>query len=93
MTPIDLLVLALATWYVAFVVTNPNINGPFGLLAAFRGRFSLGGLTHCKVCFAPWAAGALYLLSLTPLQPFVVVLAIAGAALMLGAYSGAGHQG
>lgn len=90
MTPFDLLILALATWYLAHALTKTR--GPFNLFATLRGRFHLGGLTSCPVCAAPWMAGALFLLGDTPLQPLVVVLAIAGGALMLGSYSGASHS-
>jgi hypothetical protein len=91
-TPFDLLILALATWYLSHVITTPSISGPYKSLALLRERVSLGGLTHCKVCFAPWAAALLFVLGHTPLQPIVVVLALAGAALMLGSFSGANHS-
>lgn len=91
MTPIDFLLLALATWYVAHAVTRTH--GPFHILERLRERVKLGGLTSCPVCLAPWAAAFLWLLWATPLQPVVAVLAVAGAALMLGSYSGANHTG
>lgn len=90
MTPFDLLILVLATWYVDHAVINTH--GPFNVFATLRGRFRLGGLTTCMVCAAPWIAAVLYLVARTPLQPLVVLLAIAGGALMLGSYSGATHS-
>lgn len=90
LSPPDLLLIALATWYLAYVVTKTS--GPFEMMGRFRFRFPLGGLTACIVCAAPWLAAALYLLYRTPLQPIVVVLALAGAALMLGSFSGASHS-
>lgn len=85
MTPFDLLRLALATWYVAYVVTKSD--GPFKVFAFIRQHLPLGGLTTCIICLSVWAAAALYLL--IPFAPGVLdVLAIAGGALMLHAYSG-----
>ena len=94
MTPFDLLILALATWYSAYAVSKTS--GPFNVMGRFRSRFPFGMRDaqgyYCIVCAAPWIAGALFLVACTPLQPIVVVLAVAGAALMLGAYSGASHS-
>jgi hypothetical protein len=85
MTPFDLLRIALATWYVAYVVTSTS--GPFKVFAFIRAHLPLGGLTTCIICLSIWAAAALYLLN--PFAPVVIdALAIAGAALMLHAYSG-----
>lgn len=89
LNPLDLATLALATWYLAYALTKTS--GPFHLFALLRERVSLGGLTTCIVCASPWIAGGLYLLWLTPLQPIVVILAVAGLALMAGSYTGANH--
>ena len=89
MTPLDLLILVLATWYLAYALTKTH--GPFHVFATLRGRFSFGGLTTCMHCAAPWIAGLLWLLWLTPLHPVVYALAVAGAALMLGSWTGASH--
>lgn len=89
MTPTDFLVLALATAYSAHVISSTD--GPFGVFASVRERLPLGGLTTCIYCLAPWCAGALWLVSLTPLAPLVTLLAIAGAALMLTAWTGMRH--
>ena len=89
----DLLILALATWYSAHTVSKTS--GPFNVMGRFRSRVSFGMRDaqgyYCMVCAVPWIAGALYLLWQSPVQPVVVVLAVAGAALMLGSYSGANH--
>lgn len=85
----DLLTLALATWYLAYALTKTH--GPFNAFENIRKRFVLGGLTTCMVCASVWIAGALYLLWLTPVQPLVYLPAIAGAALMLGSWTGANH--
>lgn len=86
----DLLILALATWYIAHAVVNTH--GPFNAFATLRGRFPLGGLLTCTVCLSLWIALLLWLIWQTPAQPIVYVPALAGAALMLGSYSGASHS-
>jgi hypothetical protein len=86
---LDLLILAIATWRVSYLVTRED--APFQLAAKFRARFPLGGLTECIYCTSVWVAAALYLLWLTPAQPVVTIIAVSGAALMLGSYTGANH--
>jgi hypothetical protein len=82
----DFLILTLATWFAAKVISSSNLFAPL------RERISLGGLVSCIVCLSPWCFAALWLVWLTPVQPLVWVLAGAGGALMLGSYSGATHQ-
>lgn len=89
MTPTDLFVLALATAYSAHVISSTE--GPFAVFAWVRSHLPLGGLTTCVYCLAPWCAGALWALMLTPLSPLVWVLAVAGAALMLTSWTGMKH--
>lgn len=91
LTTADFLIIVVATWYAAHAVTGTS--GPFALFVRLRRALPLGGLVSCIVCFAPWAALVLWALYLTPARPAVVVLAIAGAALMLGAWTGARHVG
>lgn len=87
----SLLIIALATWYAAYVVTKSD--GPGHIFAWLRKALPLGGLTTCIVCASVWIAGALIIAwdSGQALRFFVYALAIAGAALMLGSYSGASH--
>ena len=89
MTPLDFIIIAIASWRLAFLVTRED--APFKLALKFRSRFPLGGLTTCLYCASVWTAAACYALWLTPLQPLVVIAAVSGAALMLAAYSGANH--
>lgn len=86
---LSLLVLALATWRLAYLITSER--GPFNLAGRFRERFPLGGLTTCLKCASIWTAVGCYLLWLTPLQPLVWLLAVSGAALMLASYTGVNH--
>lgn len=90
LSPLDLLLLTLATWRAAYLVTKES--GPFHLAAAFRSRFPLGGLTTCLKCASVWAAALMLLLWLTPLQPVVYVASISGAAIMLGNYTGSSQS-
>jgi hypothetical protein len=90
MNPLDLLILALATWRLAYLVTSEK--GPFDIALRFRTRFPLGGLTSCLKCASLWCAAVLFVLGLTPLYPVVWVLAVSGAALMLASFSGVAHS-
>jgi hypothetical protein len=85
----DLLILALATWYLAHAIVKTH--GPFKLFATLRERYPLGGLLTCLHCAALWIALLLLLLWQTPAQPVIYVPAVAGAALMLATYTGASH--
>ena len=87
MTPLDLLLLSVATFYSAYALTT--LAGPFHVFTTIREHLPLGGLTECIYCASPWLAALLYLIWLTPARPLVEVLALAGAGLMLGSFSGA----
>lgn len=90
MQPLDLLILALATWIVAYFVSN--LDAPFDLMVRFRKRFPFGGLWACVYCMGFWAALMIYLLMATPARPAVNVLAVWGAALLLHRYTGGNHN-
>ena len=91
----DLLILALATYSMAWFVTRES--GPFGLAAALRGVTTLGGLLDCWKCAAFWC-GLLLLLCWywAALQPvgvwFVALWAVRGGAVMLASWTGANHD-
>lgn len=86
MTPIDLLILALATWRLAYLISKED--APFKLMARFRTRFPLGGGTACIYCTSVWAGIGLYLLLLTPAYFIVYMLAASGGAMLLHRYTG-----
>lgn len=86
MQQLDLVILALATWYTAWVLTSKA--GPWDVFMHFRVRVRLGGMTSCMPCFSVWIAAGLYLVTLTIAQPVVWVLAMAGAANLLHRYTG-----
>jgi hypothetical protein len=84
--PLDLLVLALATWRLAYLMAKED--APFHLMTRLRQRTTLGGLLDCIKCSSWWAAALMLVLWFTPLQPLVWVFGISGAGLMLGNYTG-----
>lgn len=91
---IELVIISLAAWYVAHVVTKES--GPlnaFGRVRAWSRRAikqgegapqgSFAEALECIYCMAFWAGALLYAVwALTPAQPLVYVLAIAGGALV-----------
>lgn len=89
MTLTDILILSLATWRLAYLISKED--APFKLMARFRTRFPLGGGTACIYCSSVWAAIGLWLLLQTPLFPLVYILAASGGAMMLWRYTGGEH--
>ena len=79
----DLLIIALATWYIAYAVTSTH--GPFNVFERARKVTTLGGLLTCPVCLAFWAA---LVLLLVPMGIVVQALAVAGAAMLLHGVAG-----
>lgn len=79
MTPLDLLTLAFATFYVAEVVTRQD--GPFRIFDRVRQRFT-SSLFSCAVCFSVWAAIGVWAMYQVRPEP-VVMLAMAGAAVFV----------
>lgn len=85
--PLDLLVLALATWRLAYLISKES--APFNIAGRFRERFPFGGGTACIKCVSVWCATFWLIVWLTPAAPLSYVFALSGAALMLGSYTGA----
>ena len=88
MQPLDLLIVALATFYCAYAISATH--GPWHVFEWLRLHIPLGGLTSCLVCLSPWLAALFYVLMFTPLYVAVNVLAIAGASVLLYRYTGGG---
>lgn len=86
----NLLIAALATWYIAHCISAEK--GAFSVFETLRLWLPLGGLTSCVYCLSVWIAAAVVMLYyLVPvLYPLVYPFAIAGLALMLRSYTGAG---
>ena len=80
---IDLLIIGLATWYIAYAVTSTH--GPFNVFERIRKVTTLGGLLTCPVCLAFWAA---LLLLLLPMGVVTQALGLAGGAMILHSWSG-----
>lgn len=89
LTPVEFVVVALASWRVAFLLVGDV--GPYQVFRRLRTRFPLGGLTSCIYCMTCWTAPLMYVLWRTPLAPVVTVFALMGAALMASSYTGANH--
>jgi hypothetical protein len=85
----DLLIIALAAWRLAYLLTKES--APFNLMGRFRTRYPLGGLLTCIYCASVWTALLCMGLYLTPLAPVVWIFAISGGALMLASWTGANH--
>ena len=84
----NLLILALATWYISHCVTREK--GAFNVFGRIREYLPLGGLTLCIYCLSVWVAIPCYILLNTRFAVLVYLPAIAGAALMMRSYTGAG---
>jgi hypothetical protein len=84
----NIVIAALAAYYVAFAVSKTH--GLFGVFATLR-AYDTSGLTKCIYCLLLWAALACYLLVTTPAYPAIVVLAIAGAGVLLHRYTGGNY--
>lgn len=84
----DLLLAALAAYYIAFAVTKTH--GLFHVFTRLR-ELDPSGLTACIYCLLVWAALACYLALTSPLYPLVVVLALAGAGVLAHRYTGGNH--
>ena len=86
MTPLDLLLISLACWYVSYVIAQ--LDGPYAAFAWLKARASV---FKCIYCLSPWIAAIWFLVYLTPARPLVYPFALAGAALMLHRYTGGNH--
>lgn len=93
-TPLDLLILALATWRLAYFIARDH--APFGVMTWLRKRYAPDAdkpsILNCIYCSSIWAALVVLVLWFTPFQPVVWLLAVSGAALMLGSYTGASQN-
>lgn len=87
MDGLTLIILALATWRLSYLMASES--APFQLMTKLRERTTVGGLLTCIYCSSIWAALIVLVLWFTPLAVVVYILAISGAALMLGSYTGA----
>ena len=89
MPPLDLLIIALATWRAARLLTQED--GPFDSIAKFRTRYPLGGLMTCIYCMSIWVGSGAYLLWYYSVPHVLEIGAIAGAAMLLHRHTGGNH--
>ena len=92
MTAFSLLILSLATWRAARLLTQEA--GPFALIARLRARVagdSDEALMTCIYCMSVWAAAGAYLLWHFEVPYILEVGAIAGAAMLLHRHTGGNH--
>ena len=84
----ELVVLALATWRLAYLVSRER--GPWGLVE--RVRLKLGGALVCLYCASVWTSLLVWALWRVEMgRAVVIVLAISGLALLLHRYTGGDH--
>ncbi len=86
MNALDLILIALASFYVAYAVANTH--GPFGAFEDLRARLPLGGLTSCMICLSPWASALFYLALMAGATWFVWIFAAAGVSVFAYRYTG-----
>ncbi len=87
LTFLDLILLALATWRLSYMVTSEQ--GWFGIFA--RLRTIIGGATTCMYCFSVWAGAFFYITHVIFLADWLTwVFAISALALVIRSYTGAG---
>jgi len=89
MTAIDLLILTLATFSMAYLLVKED--APFGIMRRIRERTTLGGALNCIHCSAFWMAILCYILISTPLAPIVYVFAIRGGMQLAYRFTGGDH--
>lgn len=89
MQSFDLIILAAATFYVAYCVSSTD--GPLDVFKRVRVYLPLGGLTKCIICLSVWIAALLWSIMQTPLSSIVYILAISGTSVLLFRYTGGSH--
>lgn len=97
MTPLDLAILSLAIWFLAFTATQ--FSGPFNVFGWLRTKAhtegakagSLGEMLGCIYCAVIYWALLVFLIWLTPARLAIYPFAMAGGALFIHRYSGGNH--
>lgn len=90
MTPINLLILALFAWRLAYMLVKEA--GPFEIFTRLRAVTTAGGLLTCIYCCSVWTALLGYILIETTLAPIVYIGAASGLALWGHKYTGWGFD-
>jgi hypothetical protein len=87
-TPLDLLIMTLATWRVSYMLTKET--GPKGLFNFLRRKLARLELLNCIYCVSVWIAAGCLACEHFNLTLILYPFAISGAAMMLRSYTGAG---
>lgn len=91
----DLFILALATWYTAYVIVK--LSGPANIFGWLRTKTaggkdgSVGDALKCLYCTGFWVALAFVVIWYTPAQPIVYPFAVIGGGIILFRYTGGEH--
>lgn len=88
-TPFDLIVLALATWRIAYLLVKEA--APFDIMTRIRSYTTLGGMLDCIYCASVWVSIAVYIALQTSLSHVVYIAAVSGLAMLLWRYTGGSH--
>lgn len=89
MTPLDLIALTFATFYLSYALVHLDL--PYNVMKRFRENVTtFGGLLLCFWCCAFWVALVLYLIQYRAVD-LITVSAIAGAASFGYKYVGGGY--
>lgn len=94
MTALDFLIIGLATWRLAYMVTHEA--GPLHVFRRVRERFptvndgGVGELLHCQYCASVWTGLACVALWLAGAHLVNVVLAASALGLAIASYTGLG---
>lgn len=83
MSPLELLILMLATWRLAHMLVLED--GPFQVIQRFRAMTTLGGLLECIFCMSVWVALGLTVAVQGRLN-LVDVLAVSAGSLVIDRY-------
>ena len=85
MEALDLILLAVATWRLAYLITRED--APFAIMRRIRAITTLGGLLDCIYCASVWCAFGLVLIY--PYAPVLVWgLGVSGFAMLAHRYTG-----
>lgn len=93
MQPTDLLILSLATWRLAYLITKEA--APFSMMQRIRERATLGGLLTCIYCTSVWVAVLFVLIVRPVIDPMLIIylFAVSGGAMILHRYTGGDFSG
>lgn len=87
MTPLDILILSLATWRISHMLVTET--GPLEVFTKLR-ALKMGGLFDCIYCTSIWIGFLVMLLWLWDMDMVLYPFVFSGLAMLLRAYTGAG---